>query len=347
MFFDEPVDIARYDSVKYQQFELLSEKQLSFFWRPQEILLTKDSKDFKNLTSHEQFMFTENLKRQILLDSVQGRAPLASFGPICSLPEIERWLTTWTFSETIHSLSYTHIIRNIYPDPSKVFDTITDIQEIVDCAKDISKYYDQLNQLNLARDTDNRFYDTYEHKKALWLALNAVNALEGIRFYVSFIVSWSFAERKTMEGNAAIIRLICKDENLHLASTQKMINMLSSDDPDFIKISKDCEPEVLKMFDDVVNQEKQWADYLFKNGSTIGLNAEILKTFVEYIAGKRMSAIGLISPYKVKADPLPWSKRWITGQDVQKAPQEVQLTEYKVGETSMDISENTFEGFTL
>ena len=204
-FFGEPVNIARYDKQRYSIFEKLTDKQLGFFWRPEEVDLSRDSKDFKGLTENEKHIFTSNLKRQILLDSVQGRAPSLAFLPICSLPELETWIQTWAFSETIHSRSYTHIIRNVYSDPSRVFDEMLDIQEIADCAQDISKYYDELIAFN-----SNMRYN-YDHKKVLWLCLNAVNALEGVRFYVSFACSWAFAEVKKMEGNAKIIKLIARD----------------------------------------------------------------------------------------------------------------------------------------
>jgi len=219
-FFGKQVNIARYDKQRYNIFEKLTDKQLGFFWRPEEVDLSRDGKDFKGLSDHEKHIFTSNLKRQILLDSVQGRAPSLAFLPICSLPELETWIQTWTFSETIHSRSYTHIIRNVYSDPSRVFDEMLDIQEIADCAADISKYYDNLIAFNSVMRYN------YDHKKALWLCLNAVNALEGVRFYVSFACSWAFAEVKKMEGNAKIIKLIARDENVHLASTQQLLKIL-------------------------------------------------------------------------------------------------------------------------
>lgn len=348
MFFDEGVDIQRYDQIKYPQFDILTEKQLSFFWRPQEVDLAKDQKDFRSLTEHEKHIFYSNLRRQTLLDSVQGRAPMQSFGHIVSLPEIENWIITWTFSETIHSRSYTHIIRNIFADPGEIFDGLLDIQEIVDCAKDISKYYDELGEFNDKVASGEIQNGTYEHKKALWMALNAVNALEGVRFYVSFACSWSFGERKLMEGNSKIIKLICRDENLHLASTQKILLLLPDDDKDFQKIQKECENDVIQMFSDVVEQEKLWADYLFKDGSMVGLNADILKDYVEFIADKRMKAINLKSPYtRVKSDPLPWTKKWISGGDVQVAPQEVELSSYLIGEVKQDVDDDTFKDFDL
>ena len=334
MFFGDPVNIARFENLRYKTFDNLTEKQCGFFWLPQEVDIGRDSKDFRSLSEHEQHIFTSNLKRQILLDSVQGRGPSEAFMPICSLPELENWIVTWTFSETIHSRSYTHIIRNIYSNPSEVFDNLLDIQEIVDCAKDISKYYDDcINKPN---------------KQNLWMALNAVNALEGIRFYVSFACSWAFAELKKMEGNAKIIKFIARDENVHLASTQQMLKLLARDDKEFAKIREQKEEQVIELFDSVVQQEKKWAEYLFKDGSMIGLNTELLGDYVEWIASKRMHAIGYKSPYKVEqANPLPWTQKWISGGEVQVAPQETEITSYVVGGVKKDVNENTFAGMSL
>ena len=350
--------IQRYDTLKYKQFDGLTDKQLGFFWRPEEVDIYQDAKDFKSLTDHEQHIFTSNLKRQILLDSVQGRAPAESFGTIVSLPELENWIITWTFSETIHSRSYTHIIRNIYSNPSKVFDELMDVGEIVDCASDISKYYDDLietsgyyNLLGFGTHTINGkkvVVDEYDLKKKLWLALMSVNILEGVRFYVSFACSWAFAELKKMEGNAKIIKLIARDENLHLASTQALLKVLKKDDPDFEKIAVETEAECVQMFVDAVDQEKVWADYLFQDGSMIGLNTELLSQYIEYIATRRMTNIGLKSPYaNSKNNPLPWTQKWISGADVQVAPQETEITSYIQGGTKQDVSADTFKGFSL
>jgi ribonucleoside-diphosphate reductase beta chain len=338
-FFGKQVNIARYDKQRYNIFEKLTDKQLGFFWRPEEVDLSRDGKDFKGLSDHEKHIFTSNLKRQILLDSVQGRAPGLAFLPICSLPELETWIQTWTFSETIHSRSYTHIIRNVYSDPSRVFDEMLDIQEIADCAHDISKYYDDLIAFN-----SNMRYN-YDHKKALWLCLNAVNALEGVRFYVSFACSWAFAEVKKMEGNAKIIKLIARDENVHLASTQQLLKILPKEDPDFAKIAEETKDECITMFNKVVEQEKAWAKYLFKDGSMIGLNEQLLCDYVDHIAAKRMGAIGLNG--KPGVNPLPWTQKWISGSDVQVAPQETEITSYVIGGVKKDVDENTFKGFTL
>ena len=359
-FLDDPVTIARYDRQKYPIFEKLINQQLGFFWRPEEVEVVRDAKDFKGLTKHEQHIFTSNLKRQILLDSVQGRSPNVAFLPIASLPEIETWISTWAFSETIHSRSYSHIIRNVYPDPSKVFDEMMDIAEIVDCASDISKNYDELIAYNNVI-TQNSYGEQFrwpgemwdrplsllEHKKALWLALMSVNILEGIRFYVSFACSWAFAEVKKMEGNAKIIKLIARDENLHLAATQHLLKILPQDDEDFIKIREETKEQCIKMFVDAADQEKAWADYLFKDGSMIGLNKTLLNEYVEWITNRRLQAVGLPLQYKTGSNPLPWTQKWISGGDVQVAPQETQITSYIVGGVKKDVSTDSLKGLSL
>lgn len=358
MFFDEAVDVARYDQVKYPQFEKLTDKQLGFFWRPDEVDLGKDRKDFSDLTDNERHIFTSNLKRQILLDSVQGRSPNMAFLPVVSLPEIETWIETWSFSETIHSRSYTHIIRNVYSNPSKVFDEITSIEEINDCAEDISKYYDDLIEATMwyqllgegvhTINGNIRTVDMRELKKKLYLTLMSVNILEGVRFYVSFACSWAFAELKKMEGNAKIIKFIARDENLHLASTQQILKSILKDDPVFESIAAECEEECIKMFTDAVEQEKQWADYLFKDGSMIGLNKELLSQYIEWIGARRMQSVGLHSPYKVsQANPLPWTQKWISGASVQVAPQETEISSYVIGGVKQDVDKETFKGFSL
>ena len=352
------VAIQRFDMLKYKQFDKLTDKQLGFFWRPEEVDVTKDSNDFKNLTDHERHIFTSNLKRQILLDSVQGRAPVEAFGPLVSIPELEAWIQTWTFSETIHSRSYTHIIRNVYSDPSKVFDGMMDIEEIMECADDISECYDQLidmtsyfNLLGEGTHTVNGnevVIDKYEIKKLLYKTLMSVNILEGVRFYVSFACSWAFAELKKMEGNAKIIKLIARDENLHLGSTQTLLKLLPKDDPDYIQIAKETEAECIQMFVDAVEQEKSWANYLFKDGSMIGLNTQLLSDYIEWICCKRMTAVGLKCPYTTpQANPLPWTQKWIAGAEVQVAPQETEISSYVVGGVKQDVDKNTFGGMSL
>ena len=347
MFLDGNVDLQRFDVLKYKQFDKLTDKQLGFFWRPEEVDITKDSKDFKDLTDFEQHIFTSNLKRQILLDSVQGRSPNLAFLPIVSVPELETWIETWAFSETIHSRSYTHIIRNVYANPSKIFDEMLDIKEIVDCADSITEKYDRLIEMNQARERGLQSYNEYEHKKAIWLCLMSVNILEGVRFYVSFACSWAFAELKKMEGNAKIIKLIARDENVHLASTQQMLKLLPQEDKDFAKIEKETYEQCTQMFVDAVEQEKKWADYLFKDGSIIGLNADLLKQYVEFIAGKRMNAVRQEKLYNTGTNPLPWTQSWIAGGSVQVAPQETEISSYVIGGTKQDIDTDTLKGFSL
>jgi ribonucleoside-diphosphate reductase beta chain len=349
--------IQRYDTLKYKQFDQLTDKQLGFFWRPEEVDIYQDAKDFKSLTEHEQHIFTSNLKRQILLDSVQGRAPAEAFGSIVSLPELENWIITWTFSETIHSRSYTHIIRNIYSNPSKIFDEMLNVKEIVDCADSISGYYDDLiemagyyNLLGVGTHTVNGkkvVVDLYQLKKMLYLTLMSVNILEGVRFYVSFACSWAFAELKKMEGNAKIIKLIARDENLHLASTQMMLKLLKQEDPDFVKIEEETRDECTQMFVDAVDQEKEWANYLFKDGSMIGLNAAILKQYIEYISNQRLSAIGFDAPFDIKSNPLPWMNSYLVSDNVQVAPQETEISSYLVGQVDSSVSSDDFDDFDL
>jgi ribonucleoside-diphosphate reductase beta chain len=342
MFLDESVDIQRFDVVKYPQIEKITEKQLGFFWRPEEVDISKDKKDFDGLTEHEKHIFTSNLKRQILLDSVQGRAPNIAFLPIASLPEVENWIETWSFFETIHSRSYTHIIRNVYPDPSTVFDGMLDIKEILECGNDIAKYYDELIADN--NSTTNKM----DHKRSLYMCMMSANALEGIRFYVSFACSWAFAELKKMEGNAKIIKFIARDENTHLAATTTIIKKMLAEDKDFVKIAKEKEDDVVKLFTKVIEQEKEWATYLFRDGSMIGLNEAILNNYIEWIGCKRMRALGLPCPYTVsKMNPLPWTEKWIGGGNVQVAPQETEISSYVVGGVKQDMDENKLAGLSL
>jgi ribonucleoside-diphosphate reductase beta chain len=349
--------IQRYDVLKYRQFDKLTDKQLGFFWRPEEVDVLRDAKDFKELTEHEQHIFTSNLKRQILLDSVQGRSPNLAFLPIATIPELETWIQTWAFNETIHSRSYTHIIRNVYSNPSDVFDELTEIDEIVDCAVDISKYYDELIEavawykllgLGVHKvNGENVVVNMYELKKKLWLCLNSVNALEGIRFYVSFACSWAFAELKKMEGNAKIIKLIARDENVHLGSTQTLLKLLPQDDPDYIRIKEETRAECEAMFLSAAKQEKDWAHYLFKDGSMIGLNEQLLAQYVDWLTCKRMTAVGLDCGMKPGSNPLPWTAKWIAGAEVQVAPQETEISSYVIGGTKQDVDGNTFKGFSL
>jgi len=361
MFFGDTVNIARFDKQKFEMFEKLTEKQLSFFWRPEEIDVSKDKIDFSKLLPNERHIFISNLQYQILLDSVQGRSPTIAFLPIVSLPEVENWIETWAFSETIHSRSYTHIIRAIVNEPGVVFDDIMKTDEIIQRATSVSKNYDELIKYTQAYclygegkhklNDEELEVDLYDIKRMLYLTIMSVNILEAIRFYVSFACSFAFAERKVMEGNAKIINLIARDEALHLTSTQHMINLMKSgkDDPDLEKIAKECEPEVIQMFKDATQQEKDWADYLFRDGSMIGLNAEILKHYLEYITNVRMSSLDLEPIFEHRSNPLPWMNHWLDNDNVQVAPQETEITSYLVSAIDNTINEddNDFSGFKL
>ena len=361
MFFGDSVNVARFDQQKFEMFEKLTEKQLSFFWRPEEIDVSKDKIDFAKLRPNEKHIFISNLQYQILLDSVQGRSPSIAFLPIVSLPELENWIETWSFSETIHSRSYTHIIRAIMNEPGVVFDEIMKTDEIIQRATSVSEYYDELIKYTQAyllqgegkHEFNNEKLDVslYGLKRLLYLTIMSVNILEAIRFYVSFACSFAFAERKVMEGNAKIIKLIARDEALHLTGTQHMINLMQDgkDDPDMKKIAKECESEVIQMFKDAAKQEKEWAEYLFRDGSMIGLNAEILKQYLEYITNVRMSALNMKPIFKQSTNPLPWMNHWLDNDNVQVAPQETEITSYLVSaiDNTMSSEDEDFSDFKL
>lgn len=359
MFLGQSVNVARYDQQKYEVFEKLIEKQLSFFWRPEEVDVSRDKIDYNALPDHEKHIFISNLKYQTLLDSIQGRSPNVAFLPLVSLPELETWIETWSFSETIHSRSYTHIIRNIVNDPSVIFDDIVVNKEILRRATDIAKYYDHLIKLtqvfNLfgagthVIDGEELVVNTRTLKKALYLCMMSVNALEAIRFYVSFACSFAFAERKLMEGNAKIIRLIARDEALHLNSTQHILNIMQGgkDDPEMGEIATQCQQEAYDLFLKAAEQEKEWAKYLFKDGSMIGLNEQILCQYVEYITNQRMKSVNLPQPYPELTNPLPWMKNWLESDAVQVAPQEVEVSSYLVGQIDSAVDGDEFLDFDL
>ncbi len=361
MFFGDTVNIARFDKQKFEIFEKLTEKQLSFFWRPEEIDVSKDKIDFAGLLPNERHIFLSNLQYQILLDSVQGRSPNIAFLPIVSLPELENWIETWSFSETIHSRSYTHIIRAIVNEPGAVFDDIMRIDEIIKRAESVSKHYDELIKYTQAYllhgvgefsiNGQSFDIDLYCLKKKLYLTLMSVNILEAVRFYVSFACSFAFAERKVMEGNAKIIKMIARDEALHLAGTQHMLNLMRNghDDPDMAKIAKECEDEVIDMFRQACGQEQNWAQYLFRDGSMIGLNADILEQYLKYITNVRMKALGLTAIFPEGSNPLPWINHWLESDNVQVAPQETEISSYLVSaiDNTVDINDSDFDDFKL
>lgn len=360
MFLGQPVNVARYDQQKFEIFEKLIEKQLSFFWRPEEVDVSSDRIDYNKLPEHEKHIFISNLKYQTLLDSIQGRSPNVALLPLISLPELETWIETWSFSETIHSRSYTHIIRNIVNNPSVVFDDIVENEHIVKRAKDIAHYYDELIRLTndyhrYGEGTHTLNGETvtvslHELKKQLYLCLMSVNALEAIRFYVSFACSFAFAERELMEGNAKIIKLIARDEALHLTGTQHMLNILRNgqDDFAFVQIAEECKQECFDLFKQAAEQEKEWAEYLFKDGSMIGLNKDILCQYVEYITNIRMQAVGLGMAYPAAtSNPIPWINTWLSSDNVQVAPQETEISSYLVGQIDNEIDSDDFGDFEL
>jgi ribonucleoside-diphosphate reductase beta chain len=360
MFFGQSVNVARYDQQKYPIFEKLIEKQLSFFWRPEEVDISQDRIDFQNLPAHERHIFLSNLKYQTLLDSIQGRSPNVALLPLVSIPELETWIETWAFSETIHSRSYTHIIRNIVNNPAIIFDDIIKNENIRERAGDIAFYYDDLirssmlfSQFGIGEHVINGEkikIDLREMKKKLYLCLMSVNILEAIRFYISFACSFAFAERKVMEGNAKIIRLIARDEALHLTGTQHMLNLMRSgqDDPEFASIAEELSDQCHNMFKEAAEQEKKWADYLFKDGSMIGLNRDILVQYVEYITNIRMNAVGLKAAFPhAKNNPIPWINTWLSSDTVQVAPQEVELSSYLIGQINSDVSGDDLNDFEL
>ncbi|MEH6595459.1 MAG: class Ia ribonucleoside-diphosphate reductase subunit beta [Colwellia polaris] len=359
MFLGNSVNVARYDQQRYMAFEKLIEKQLSFFWRPEEIDVSKDRADWQSLTESEKHIFISNLKYQTLLDSMAARSVNAVLLPLVSLPEVETWVETWAFSETIHSRSYTHILRNLFTDPSEVFDDIMVNPAILKRASSIAQYFDAViitTQLLQSQgpgsyEVDGNTIEVSERKlkERLFLAICSVNALEAIRFYVSFACSFAFAERELLEGNAKIIKLIARDEALHLTGTQHMLNnwMSGRDDPEMQEIATTLREEGKQIFMDVVDQEKEWADYLFKDGSMIGLNAAILKQYIEYISNQRLAAIGFDAPYDVKSNPLPWMNSYLVSDNVQVAPQETEISSYLVGQVDSSVSSDDFDDFDL
>ena len=363
MFFGAPLGVQRYDNFKYPAFENLTKSQLGYFWRPEEVSLQKDRGDYQTLRPEQRHIYTSNLKYQIMLDSVQGRAPGMAFLPYCSLPELESCMEVWSFMEMIHSSSYTYIIKNVYSDPSDVFDKILDDKRILSRAASVTESYDefineaqQWGQSSLWRDMDSSLntslpvLEMKEVKRKLYRAVANVNILEGIRFYVSFACSFAFGELKLMEGSAKIISLIARDENQHLALTQNIINnWRKGDDPEMIEIVKEEEKWTYKMFERAVNEEKTWADYLFKDGSMIGLNDKLLQQYVEWVANRRLRSIGLKPLYDIPAknNPLPWTEHWISSKGLQVAPQETEVESYVVGGIKQDVKKDTFSGFKL
>ena len=361
MFFGKPLGVQRYDSFKYPVFDRLTTQMLGYFWRPEEVSLQKDRSDYQSLRPEQKHIFTSNLKYQILLDSVQGRGPGMAFAPYCALPELESAMNVWQFMEMIHSKSYTYIIKNVYPDPSEVFDTILNDERILDRANSVTRAYDefineahQWDQSNLWKDgwenSQAKDFALHELKRKLYRAVANVNILEGIRFYVSFACSFAFGELKLMEGSAKIISLISRDENQHLVLTQNIMkNWMNGDDPEMQQIAEEERNNVISMFKNAVEEEKDWAEYLFSGGSMIGLNDKLLNQYVEWIANKRMKALGINPIYDqpLRNNPLPWTQHWISSKGLQVAPQETEVESYVVGGIKQDMKKNSFSGFKL
>ena len=350
MFFGQAQNTQRYDVFKFPVYDKLNQTMLGYFWRPEEVSLQKDRADYANFRPEQKHIFTSNLKYQTLLDSVQGRGPCLAFLPYCSLPELEGCIVTWDFFETIHSRSYTHIMKNIYADPSEVFDTILDDKKIIERAVSVTKHYDEFTEAAEAYFHHGKG-SMYEVKKKLFLAMMTVNILEGLRFYVSFACTFAFGELKMMEGSAKIISLIARDEAQHLAlSTHILKNwMQGKDDPDMVKIAKECEEEVYAMWRECVMEEKAWADYLFKDGSIIGLNETLLYQYVEYIANRRLKSLGYntIFDQPVNTNPLPWTQHWLSSSGLQVAPQETEVESYIIGGIKQDVNKDSLKGFSL
>jgi len=361
MFFGQPLGVQQYTSFKYPVFDKLTQTQLGFFWRPDEVSLQKDRADYQSLRPEHKHIFTSNLKYQIMLDSVQGRGPGMAFAPYCSLPELESAMGVWEFMEQIHSRSYTHIVKNLYSQPEEVFATIMNDEKILSRAASVTAAYDDfINDANRYGSNNSWMFaqegagthrqERYELKRKLFRAMMNVNILEGIRFYVSFACSFAFGELKVMEGSAKIISLIARDENQHLVLTQNIINKWrEGDDPDMQAIYHEEVENSRAMFERTVSEEKAWAQYLFKDGSMIGLSEKLLSNYVEWIANRRMKAIGLKPLYDIPAtnNPLPWTEHWIKSKSVQNAPQETEIESYVIGGIKQDIKENAFEGFKL
>lgn len=339
MFFDPsgPVDIQRYETVKYPILAKLLESQIANFWRPTEISLARDAIDFKSFTIAEEHIFTSNLRRQIVLDSVQGRAPSLCFGPVVSDPTVEAFIHTWTFFETVHSASYTHILRNLYADPSKVFDGMKSIREIVECGHDVSKYYDELTECIRKHP-----WASKKTKRAFYRALVATNALEQIRFHLSFACTFSFANRGKVEGSGRIVTLIRQDEAIHCGFTQNVLRLLLKEDPDFVIIAEEEKQWAEELFYEIYKQEKEWIVYLFSKGPIVGLTEQELNLYLDWLVYKRMVANGIKPNFTCpKKEPLSWMRKFLNedGSD-QPAPQEEEILSYQIGNITMEFDES-------
>jgi ribonucleoside-diphosphate reductase beta chain len=361
MFFGPPLGVQRYDKFKYPVFDKLTQQQLGYFWRPEEVSLQKDRADYPLLNDAQKHIFTSNLKYQILLDSVQGRGPGMAFTPYCSLPELEGAMNIWQTMEMVHSRSYTHIIKNVYADPSEVFDHILEDEKILSRAQTVTHAYDEFLQAasewgagrqwqHYLEEVPNAQWELRELKRKLYRAVANVYILEGIRFYVSFACSFAFGELKLLEGSAKIIGLIARDESLHMTITQNILNKWrDGDDPEMAEIAKEEEENVYEMFKQCVEEEKAWAQYLFKDGSISGLNDKLLASYVEWTANRRLKSMGLkaIFDTPISNNPLPWTAHWLSSKGMQVAPQETEVESYLIGSIKQDVKKDTFANFKL
>ena len=348
MFFGEEQNVQRYDTFRYPELDKLNQRMLGYFWRPEEISLQKDRADYQNFRPEQKHIFTANLKYQTLLDSVQGRGPCLSFLPYCSLPELEGCIITWDFMETIHSRSYTYIMKNVYSDPSEVFDTILNDEQIVKRAISVTENYDRFSKV--AQDYFVKGEGSIDEvKKQLYLAMVNVNILEGLRFYVSFACTFAFGELKLMEGSAKIISFIARDEATHLNLTTQIIKNWHNDDGGMKKIAESCKDEVVKMYQLCVEEEKEWAKHLMKEGTIIGLNENLLGQYVEFVANKRIKSIGFdpLFDRPANANPLPWTQHWLSSAGLQVAPQQTQVQSYIIGGIKQDVDTDTLKDFKL
>ena len=340
MFLDPagPVTIQRFEEVKYKKIADYEQTARGFFWQPEEISLSKDANDFKEASDSVKHIFTSNLLRQTALDSLQGRAPNQVFGPVVSIPELEALISNWSFFETnIHSKSYSHIIRNIYNVPKDVFNTIHDTQEIIDMASSVGDYYEALHVINCRKELGETVTEK-EHIKAIYMALHASYALEAFRFMVSFATSLAMVENKIFIGNGNIISLILQDELLHKGWTAFLINQVVKEDNRFAEAKAECEQEVYQLYVDVIREEKEWADYLFNKGPVIGLNANILKDFVDYTAVAALKEIGIkYQQAAPKSTPIPWFNKHVDTSKKQSALQETESTNYVIGVMSENL----------
>ena len=334
LFLGKDLGVQRFDIIKYPVFTNLDSKMMEFFWRPQEVELKKDRSDFKEMSDNEKFIFTSNLKYQTMLDSVICRG-VPTLLEYVSNTELEACLMTWQFFEKIHSQSYSYIIQNVYADSSEVFDGIYSDKEIMKRAASAIEDYN-----NLMGMADNK---TIDLRKQIYMTIVSINILEAVRFYVSFICSFAFAENKKMVGNADIIKLIKRDEALHLSNTQEILRILHREESEgFVKVAEQCQDAAIEMFDRAAQEEKEWASYLFKDGSIIGLNEVVLHQYIDWLCMSRRKSIGL--PYeKVGKNPVAgWTDPWMKSESVQVAPQEHEITSYKIGASKNDLEDMDF-----